>query len=141
MGKRMDRDNYYLQIAKAVAARSTCLRRQYGAVIVNNNEIIATGYNGGVRGGKNCIDFGYCPRMNKPHNSGDYSDCIGVHAEQNALISAARRDMLGGKLYLFGLENGKDLEDVAPCPICRKMIINAGIQKVITLKGEKTYED
>lgn len=140
MNSRVDKNDYYLNIAKAVASRSTCLRRQYGAVIVNNEEIIATGYNGGVRGGKNCIDFGNCPRMNMPHNSGNYSDCIGVHAEQNALISAARRDMIDGELYLFGLENGKELEDVEPCPICRKMIINAGIKKVITVKGEKAYE-
>lgn len=140
MNSRVDKNDYYLNIAKAVASRSTCLRRQYGAVIVNNEEIIATGYNGGVRGGKNCIDSGNCPRMNMPHNSGNYSDCIGVHAEQNALISAARRDMMDGELYLFGLENGKELEDVEPCPICRKMIINAGIKKVITVKGEKTYE-
>lgn len=140
MNPRVDKNDYYLNIAKAVASRSTCLRRQYGAVIVNNEEIIATGYNGGVRGGKNCIDDGNCPRMNMPHNSGNYSDCIGVHAEQNALISAARRDMMDGELYLFGLENGKELEDVEPCPICRKMIINAGIKKVITVKGEKTYE-
>lgn len=140
MNSRMDKDNYYLQIAKSVAARSTCLKRQYGAVIVNKDEIIATGYNGGVRGGKNCIDLGHCPRFNVPHNSGDYSNCIGVHAEQNALISAARRDMINGDLYLFGIENNKDIIDVEPCPICRKMIINAGIKKVITLKGEKIYE-
>lgn len=132
---RPSKDDYYLEIAKAVSARSTCLRRQYGAVIVNKDEIVSTGYNGGIRGGINCYDLNDCPRKSLPHNSGDYSLCRGVHAEQNAVISAARKDMLGGDLYLFCVENGQDIKDVEPCPICKKMIHNAGIKRVITKKG------
>ena len=135
---RISTDEYYLNIAKAVAARSTCLRRQYGAVVVNHNEIISTGYNGSVRAGINCCDVNDCPRRNMPHNSGDYSLCRAVHAEQNAMLSASRQEMIGGDLYLFGIEDNKDLDDLEPCPICSKMIINAGIKRVIT-KG-KIYE-
>ena len=129
--KRPTKDEYYLGIAKAVSKRSTCLKRQYGAVIVNNDEIIATGYNGNPRGLTNCIDLGYCNRMDKPHNSGDYSDCHSVHAEQNAMLSAARRDMIGATLYLYGEENGKDII-AEPCPICKRMIANAGIAHIVS---------
>ena len=132
---RPDANTYYLNIAKAVSARSTCLRRQYGAVIVKNDEIISTGYNGGVRGGINCCDKGYCPRNDMPHNSGDYSQCYGVHAEQNAIISASRSEMLGATLYLFGTENGNDITDIEPCPICRKIMCNAGITKLVTISS------
>lgn len=100
--ERISKDNYYVGIARAVSERSTCLKRHYGCVIVNNDEIIATGYNGNPRGLMNCCDFGYCNRLNKPHNSGDYSDCHSVHAEQNAMLSAARRDMIGATMYLYG---------------------------------------
>lgn len=135
---RPDKDTYYLGIAKAVAQRSTCIRRQYGAVIINNDEIIATGYNGAPRGVENCCDKGYCKRENDKaaHNTGDYSDCCSVHAEQNAIISASRRDMLGATLYLVGYEDDKAI-DAAPCPICRRMIQNAGIQKVVTRKASQ----
>lgn len=129
---RISTDQYYLNIAKAVSERSTCLRRQYGAVIVNNGEIIATGYNGGVRGGINCTDRATCSRINKPHNSGDYGDCFAVHAEQNAIISASRRDMINGDLYLFGRDGDAPVDDVEPCPVCMKLIINSGIKRVIT---------
>lgn len=129
---RPEINEYYLNIAKAVSARSTCLRRQYGAVIVNNDEIISTGYNGGVRGGINCCDRGTCPREDQPHNSGDYSLCYGVHAEQNAIISASRKEMLGSTLYLFGMENGQEITQVEPCPMCKKMMRNAGISKLVT---------
>jgi dCMP deaminase len=132
---RPDVNTYYLNIAKAVSARSTCLRRQYGAVIVNNDEIISTGYNGGMRGGVNCCDNNYCPRMNLPHNSGDYGSCHGVHAEQNAIISASRQEMIGATLYLSGVEDGNDIIDVEPCPICKKMMRNAGITKLVTITG------
>lgn len=133
---RLTKDEYYLNIAKAVSARSTCIKRQYGAVIVNNDVIIATGYNGSPRGDENCCDICSCPRMDLPHNSGDYSNCKSVHAEQNAIISAARKDMLGSTLYLFATESGNDVKDVKPCPICSKMIVNAGIKKIITLNGD-----
>ena len=136
--KRISKDDYYLNIANAVSLRSTCLRRQYGAVIVKNDEIIATGYNGSARGEANCCDIHTeCPRKNKSHNSGDYSDCPAVHAEQNALLSAARTDILNATLYLFGNEFDENntshpIENVTPCPICERMIRNAGITRIIT---------
>lgn len=128
---------YYLDIAKAVSERSTCLRRRYGAVIVSNDEIIATGYNGSPRGTLNCLEkFEVCPRAQNdtPHNSGDYSDCRSVHAEQNAIISAARKDMLGATLYLACTdpETGEEREEAPTCcPICQRMVLNAGIRAVI----------
>ena len=131
--KRINVDDYYLNIAKAVSKRSSCLKRQYGCVIVNNREIIATGYNGSPRGKVNCCDRGYCKRLDVPHNSGQYDECDSVHAEQNALISASRRDMIGATLYLYGEEKGHEI-DSEPCPICTRMIQNAGIERIITSK-------
>lgn len=129
---RISKKSYYLNIAKAVAARSTCLRRQYGAVIVRADEIIATGYNGAPRGEANCCDVGACWREeNKVPHGERYEACRSVHAEQNAIISASRKDMIGGTLYLAGFEDGKPI-DAAPCEICKKMIINAGIKSVVT---------
>lgn len=128
---RISIDDYYLNIAQAVSKRSSCLKRQYGCVIVNNREIIATGYNGSPRDTPNCCDKGYCKRLNVPHNSGQYDECDSVHAEQNALISASRRDMIGATLYLYGEENGHVI-DSKPCPICKRMIQNAGIKRIIT---------
>lgn len=137
---RIDKDSYYLNIAKAVAARSTCLRRQYGAVIVSGDEIIATGYNGSPRGELNCCDVGecYCEKHSSPvderaaKHGGQYGACVAVHAEQNAIISAARRDMRGATLYLACLD---EPIDPAPCNYCDRMIKNAGIIKVVT-KGD-----
>ena len=109
-------------------ARSTCLRRKYGSVIVKNDEIIATGYNGSPRGEVNCCDTGYCWR--KEHNiprGQDYSHCKSVHSEANAIISASRRDMQGAVLYLASSE-----PDAQPCDMCRRLIKNAGIARVIT---------
>ena len=128
---RIPIDDYYLNIAQAVSKRSSCLKRQYGCVIVNNREIIATGYNGSPRDTPNCCDKGYCKPLNLPHNSGQYDECDSVHAEQNALISASRRDMIGATLYLYGEENGHVI-DSEPCPICKRMIQNAGIKRIIT---------
>ena len=133
--ERIDIDTYYLNIAKAVSKRSSCLKRQYGCVIVNNREIIATGYNGSPRDEPNCCEKGYCKRLNVPHNSGQYDECDSVHAEQNCLISASRRDMIGATLYLYGEENGHVI-DAEPCPICMRMIKNAGIEKIIASKKE-----
>ena len=137
---RIDRGSYYLNIAKAVAARSTCLHRQYGAVIVSGDEIIATGYNGSPRGELNCCDVGecYCEKHSSPvderaaKHGGQYGACVAVHAEQNAIISAARRDMRGATLYLACLDESID---PAPCNYCDRMIKNAGIIKVVT-KGD-----
>lgn len=133
--KRISKDDYYLSIARAVAQRSTCLRRQYGAVIVKNDEIISTGYNGAARGAENCCDVGECWRESHgvPHGE-QYEKCVGVHAEQNAIISASRDRMLGATLYLYGQSDGKEIEAV-PCDICKKMIWNAGIKKVVSCKG------
>ncbi len=135
---RLCKDEYYLGIANAVCKRSTCLKRHYGAVIVNNDEIIATGYNGNPRGLQNCCDRGTCTRKDKPHNSGDYSDCFSVHAEQNAMLSAARKDMIGATLYLAGEEEGvfssffkEIISGVTPCPICQRMILNSGIKEIV----------
>lgn len=145
---RPDKDKYYLDIALAVSKRSTCMKRHYGCVIVKDDEIIATGYNGSPRGFENCSDKCTCVRMDKPHNSGDYSDCHSVHAEQNAMLSASRKEMLGATMYLAGEEfdteevdwNGDDqwreVESCAPCPICARMIMNAGISSVKNRIGE-----
>lgn len=126
-----------MSIAKSVATRSTCLRRQYGAIIVQNDEIVATGYNGAARGELNCCDSGSCwrERHNIPHGE-QYEKCVAVHAEQNAIISAARSEMIGATLYLYGQENGEVI-DAWPCEICMRMITNAGISKVITSRKEK----
>lgn len=140
---RISKIEYYLGIAKAVSKRSTCLKRHYGCVIVKNDEIIATGYNGSPRGEQNCCDIGMCRRLNKPHNSGDYSDCHSVHAEQNAMLSASRKDLLGATMYLAGEEkisqsfsDWKEVQDCEPCPICSRMIRNAGIIDVINKEGK-----
>lgn len=131
---RISKDDYYLEIARNVARRSTCLRRQYGAVIVQNDEIIATGYNGAARGEINCCDAQICWREENqiPHGE-QYEKCVAVHAEQNALISAARRDMIGATLYLVGFQDGERIpaNEVKPCLICERMIKNAGISKVV----------
>ena len=129
--KRITKDEYYLNIALAVSERSTCLKRKYGCVIVKDDEIISTGYNGSPRGEVNCCDTGKCNRLDKPHNSGDYSDCCSVHAEQNAMLSASRKDMIGATLYLAGQDSKGKFEDCSPCPICERMIKNVGL-KVIT---------
>lgn len=129
---RPDKNVYYLGIAKSVAQRSTCLRRKYGAVIVNHDEIVSTGYNGSARGNNNCCDVGACWRESHgvPHGE-QYEKCVAVHAEQNAIISASRQEMVGATLYLYGEENG-EIIDASPCLICNRMIQNAGITTVIT---------
>ena len=137
---RIDKNDYYLNIAFAVAQRSTCIRRQYGAVIVNHDEIVSTGYNGSARGEENCCDVGKCWRQEHdiPHGE-QYEKCVAVHAEQNAVISASRKDMLGATLYLVGIENG-ELIEAEPCEICRRMITNAGIANIVTAVPDKDGE-
>lgn len=134
--RRISKHEYYLNIARAVSARSTCLKRRYGCVIVKDDEIIATGYNGAPRGCDNCCDIHTeCPRKNVPSNSGNYAGCNAVHAEQNALLSAARHETIGATLYLAGDQflDGKwqPIHLCEPCPICSNMIKNAGITEVI----------
>ncbi len=132
---RIDKTNYYLNIAKAVAERSTCLRKKCGCVIVNNDEIISTGYSGAPRGRKNCIDLGFCTKKKlfPDVRHGGYDACRSVHAEQNAIISASRKEMIGATLYLvlFRPETGEYDEGANSCQTCRKLIINAGIKKVV----------
>ena len=139
---RIDKENYYLDIAETVLERSTCLRRRYGAIIVQHDEIVSTGYNGAPRGRKNCMDLGYCAReaMNVPSGQ-RYELCRSVHAEMNAIISAARRDAIGSTLYLAGREakNGELLHDATSCSMCRRLIINAGIERVAIRNTELDY--
>lgn len=130
----MTKKDYYLDIAKAVLGRGTCNRRNYGAVIVNDDEIVSTGYTGNPRGSKNCIEIGMCYRVENNVPSGEqYEKCKSVHAEQNAIIQARRKDMIGSTLYLYGydMEKAEVINDPLPCNICERMIINAGIQYVV----------
>lgn len=140
--ERVDKINYYLNIAETVAQRGTCLRNNYGSVIVKNDEIISTGYTGAPRGRKNCIDLGYCRRRenNTPSGAG-YELCRSVHSEQNAIISSNRKDMLGSTLYLVGINkrNGEYISDNEPCTLCKRMIINSGIEKVIMRDDKENY--
>ena len=141
--ERVSKENYYLDIAQTVIERATCLRRCYGAIIVKNDEIISTGYNGAPRGRKNCVDMGYCTReaMKVPRGQ-RYELCRSVHAEANAIISAARRDMVGGTLYLVGKDaaTGALLGDATSCSMCRRLIINAGLEKVVIRTSPPEYQ-
>lgn len=144
MEKRIDKINYYLNIAKAVADRSTCLRKKSGAVIVNKDEIISTGYSGAPRGRENCIDLGYCCKKKYFPNvrHAGYDACRSVHAEQNALISASRKNMLGATLYLvqYRTDTGNYEENAGCCQMCRKMIINSGIEQVVVRISDTEYQ-
>lgn len=127
---RPDKDSYFFNIAEVVASRSTCLRRQYGAVIVKDGVIVSTGYNGSPRNADNCCDVGTCWRAahNIPHGE-RYEMCQAVHAEENAIMNASPVDRVGSTLYLVGLENGKRIE-AKPCAHCSKVIRNAQIRRV-----------
>lgn len=136
---RVSKDMYYLNIAKEVASRGTCLRRNYGAVIVKNDEIVSTGYTGAPRGRVNCNRLGHCVRIaNKIPSGQRYEMCRSVHAEMNAIISAPRERMIGATLYLYGwdVEHNCEKKDPVPCTLCERMIINAGIEKVVTLNPD-----
>ena len=138
MGSRTDKHNYYLDIAQTVAERGTCLRRNYGAIIVKNDQIVSTGYTGAPRGRKNCIDTGVCTRQELNIPSGErYELCRSVHAEANCIIAASRENMIGSTLYLVGVDyQTKELvKDATSCAMCRRLIINAGIDKVIARTG------
>ena len=140
--KRRSKENYYLDIAEAVLNRSTCLRRNFGAVIVKNDEIISTGYNGAPRGRKNCADLDFCMREKLEVPRGErYELCRSIHAEQNAIISASRRDLLDSTLYVVGKEHktGEYIKNPAPCMFCKRFIINAGIKKVVLRDDEDHY--
>ena len=139
---RRDKHNYYLDIAEAVAQRSTCLRRWYGAVIVHHDEIISTGYVGAPRRRQNCSDLNYCIRQKMQIPRGErYELCRSVHAEANAIISASREKMLGATLYLVGLELPEKtyVENASSCSMCKRMVINAGIATVIIRRTADEY--
>lgn len=140
---RVSKINYYLDIAETVAERSTCLLKNYGCIIVKNDEIIATGYNGSPRGRINCIDLGYCSKkkMFPEIHHGGYDACRSVHAEQNAMLSASRDKMIGSDLYLTGVKkDSKEYEEGAsPCQMCKKLIINAGISTVYARVNKNEY--
>ena len=142
--ERIDKVNYYLDIAEIISERGTCLRNNYGSVIVKNDEIISTGYTGAPRGRSNCLDLGYCRRKenNTPSGAG-FELCRSVHSEQNAIISANRRDMIGSTLYLVGINkrNGEYINDNEPCTLCKRMIINAGIEKVVMRDNKQNYRE
>jgi len=138
MKKRISKDEYYLQIAKSVAQRSICLemRRGYGAIIVINDTIVSTGYAGPARGVANCNEVGECIRNSlKQPKYGSYDQCPSVHAEENAIINAARHGskVFSGTMYLFGMNSNGKISPGLPCPRCRRVLINAGIKEVITM--------
>lgn len=147
---RISKDEYYLNIALAVSKRSTCIKRHYGCVVVKDDRIVATGYNGSPRGGVNCCDIGICKRANAERYS-DYTLCESVHAEQNAIISASSEELKGATMYLAcedrrwsevnqSFFDWKEDKSPVPCPLCMRMIKNAGIAKVVN-KTEVVYEN
>ena len=140
--ERRDKENYYLDIAQAVAGRGTCLRRNFGAIIVKNDQIMSTGYSGAPRGRHNCSDLGYCLRekMNIPRGE-RYELCRSVHAEANAIINASRSEMIGATLYLVGIEaaDGRLVPDANACSMCKRLIINAGISRVVIRNSPNNF--
>ncbi len=142
--ERVDKHNYYLDIAETVIERGTCLRRNFGAIIVKNDEIVSTGYTGAPRGRKNCSDLGFCTREQLQIPRGErYELCRSVHAEANCIISAARRDMIGATLYLVGKDakTGQLVENTNSCAMCKRQIINAGIEKVVVRNTPTEYKE
>lgn len=140
--ERRDKTNYYLDLAEMVSQRCTCLRRHYGAVIVKNDEVISTGYVGAPRGRKNCTDIGECVRKKMGVPRGErYELCRSVHAEANAILSAARSETIGATLYLAGRDGktGELLGDATSCSMCRRFIINAGIERVVIRDTKTEY--
>lgn len=142
--ERRDKENYYLDIAETVLKRGSCRRRNFGAVIVNNDQIISSGYTGAPRGRKNCIDLGQCIRESMKIPRGErYELCRSVHAEANAIVHASRNEMIGAKLYLVGREvaTGEYVKNTAPCSMCKRLIINSGIYKVIIRDDENYFRE
>ena len=141
--ERVSKHNYYLDIAQTVAERSTCLRKKYGAIIVKNDIIVSTGYNGAPRGRRNCTDLGECMRdkLNIPRGE-RYEMCRSVHSEANAIIAASREQMLGSTLYMACMDakTGELVCDTCSCMMCKRMVINAGISRVIIRTGTDSYK-
>lgn len=141
--QRVDKENYYLDIAETVIERGTCLRRNFGAIIVRHDEIVSTGYTGAPRGRKNCSDLGFCMRDKLGIPRGErYEMCRSVHAEANCIISASRRDIIGGTLYLVGRDakTGELVEEANSCAMCKRLIINSGLEKVVVRRTPDKYE-
>lgn len=139
---RPNKDAYYLKIAEAVLERSTCLRRKYGAVLVKDDEIVATGYNGAPRGERNCCDLEYCEREKQGVPKGErYELCVAIHAEDNAITSAGRAKANGATLYIVGKEAATgNYANPSPCMMCRRKIVNAGIKRVVGLFTDEMGE-
>jgi dCMP deaminase len=151
--KRVDKINYYLDIAEAVLERGTCYRKNYGSIIVKNDEVISTGYTGAPRGRVNCVDLGYCVRREKfpdIKNGERFDICRSVHSEQNAIISAARKDMIGSSLFMVGKYSkspkynkelaGTYAKDPDSCQFCKRFILNAGIETVYIRIDKDNYK-
>lgn len=136
--KRVSKIDTYLNCAESFAYRSTCLKRKYGAVIVKDDAVISTGYNGSPRGFENCCDIGECPRIKRNMHQGEgYAICRAVHAEANALLNCSREQTIGADLYLSGINPGDgSVHKAKPCPLCARMIIQAGIRNVYLRNGE-----
>ena len=134
MAERVSKENYYLDIAQTVAERCTCMRKRFGSIIVKNDVILSTGYNGAPRGRQNCIDISYCIRdkLNIPRGE-RYEMCRSLHSEANAIINASRDQMLGATLYMSCTDpkTGLLVEGTNSCMMCKRMIINAGIAQVV----------
>lgn len=152
--KRIDKINYYLDVAETISERGTCFRKNYGSIIVKNDEIISTGYTGSPRGRKNCIDIGYCVRRKlfpDAEKGNRFDLCRSVHSEMNAVISAARKDMIGSNLYMVGKYSRQKLynNELAGtyannpdcCQFCKRLIINSGIDKVIIRIDKDNYKE
>jgi len=138
--KRVDKTNYYLDIAETVSERSTCIRRKYGAIIVKDDSIVSTGYNGSPRGSTNCTDIGSCVRQELNIPSGErYELCRSVHAEANAIINASRERMIGSTLYLV-CRQGDMLGKAECCMMCKRMIVNSGITKIVIRVTANQFE-
>lgn len=137
-GKRISKIDTYLNCAETFAYRSTCIKRKYGAVIVKDDVVISTGYNGSPRGFDNCCDIGKCPRIERDMHQGDgYGICRSIHAEANALLNCSRQQTLGADLYLTGINpSDNSIHKAKPCPLCARSIIQAGINNVIMRVGE-----
>ena len=137
-GERLSKIDTYLNCAEVFAYRSTCIKRKYGAVIVKDDVVISTGYNGAPRGFDNCCDLGKCPRIERDMHQGEgYGICRAIHAEANALLNCSRQQTIGADLYLTGV-NPKDnsIHRAKPCPLCARTIIQAGIRNVYLRVGE-----
>ena len=136
-GKRISKIDTYLNCAETFAYRSTCMKRKYGAVIVKDDVVISTGYNGSPRGCDNCCDLGTCPRMERNMHQGEgYGICRAIHAEANALLNCSRQQTIGADLYLTGVNPDNTIHQAKPCPICARSIIQAGIRNVYLQIGD-----